>query len=218
MKFVSLCFSLLAVFAQPVLAGVYDELTADQKAAVQNGEQVMITVEVDKAPWPKAFIYQRVDATPEECAAVFSDYELQVSYVPELKKSKISKRIDKRTTLVDYTLNVPWPLSDENYTVRDTVGTYDGGASYRVDWKLVRADSTRHSVGDARFERLGTGTIFRYYNFVVPGSSMAGAVKDKAMRQVKAVAKAIATQVEKERREYTALLERQLNELREALK
>jgi hypothetical protein len=206
----------LSVLAQNVFAGAYDELTPEQKTAVQNGQQVFFTRDAEGSAWPKAYLFQRIDATPEEAAAVFSDYELQKTYIPGLLKSQISKRISKTVTEVDYTLEVP-VFADEHYTVRDTLGSYDNGDSFRIDWTLVRASSTKATVGNARFERLGTGTLMAYYNFVTPGAAFAGAVRGKAMKQVQETGKAIVRQIEKERRENQPLLQRQIQALRAAL-
>src|SRR5271168_5161580 len=144
--------------------GIYDRLTDAQRASIENGEQVVV-LEDSGGVWPKIFLYSRVDATPEQATPVFSDYEFQSSHIPNLKKSQISKRIDKATSQVDYTLSVPRPLSDQHYTVEDKISGYDNGAGYRVDWHLVRADSTKATVGFVRFEPLGNHTIMEYYNF-----------------------------------------------------
>ena len=197
-------------------AGIYDELTPDQKNKIQAGQQVVVLQEVAGSSWPKAWVYQRMDATPEESAAVFADFELATSYVANLKKAKISKRISKNTFEIDYLLAVP-VLSDEEYTVRDVVTTYDRGAAYQVEWNLVRATSTKASTGYAKFEALGTGTLIAYYNFVVPGAFGSGIVKDRAMRQVRETVDATVKQIEKERTSNRALLDRQIQSLRQML-
>jgi hypothetical protein len=196
-------------------AGIFDGLTPDQQAAVQNGEQVFVTQDVSGAPWPKVFIYQRLDATPEEAAAVFSDYALQSSYMPKLKKSALSTRSSKTTVDIDYTLSMPWPLSDQNYTTRDTVS--EAGGTYSVTWSLVRGDAVKRSDGTISFEALGTGSVMSYYNFVIPSSSFAGALKNQATEQVKAVAGAFLDQVAKERSDDQDQLQQQIQALRDAL-
>ncbi len=216
MKFVIL-MSLLTAASAFAAGPAYDELTPDQQKAVQNGEQVFLTQDVPGNDWPKAYVYQRMDATPEEAMAVFTDYNLQKSYVPNLIKSQISKQIDKATAQVDYTLYIPWPLPNENYTTQDHVSSYNNGESYRVDWTLVRADTTKSSEGNARFESLGTGTLLAYYSFVVPGSSLAGFVKGKAVDQIKDTVTAVVNQVQNERLNNRDLLDQQIQALRNAL-
>jgi hypothetical protein len=194
-------------------AGIYDGLTPDQKNKVQSGQQVVVTQEAAGSAWPKVWVYQRISSTPEEAAAVFADFELAPSYISNLKKAKISKRVSKNTFEIDYLLSVP-VLADEAYTVRDVVTSYDQGAAYQVEWNLVRATSTKSSTGYAKFEALGTGTIIAYYNFVVPGAFGSGLVKDRAMRQVRETVDLTVKQVEKLRGSNRSLLDKQIQALR----
>lgn len=211
------CLALLA-FSGSAYAGVYAGLTPDQKKLVDSGKQVFVTVDAGEA-WPKAYVYQAIEATPEEAMAVFADVEIQKDYVPGLLKSKLVKWVDKRTFQADYTLNVPPPLDDENYTVEDKISTHDGGKSYRMDWRLVKASSVKATNGYMVFEPHGNGTIMAYYNYVVPGSSLAGigAVKKRAMKQVQETATATSNQIKKERISNQPLLQKQLKALRAIL-
>jgi len=203
----------LAGAAVQAQAGVYDSLTPDQQKKIQAGQQVVVMQDAQGSPWPKLWVYQRIEATPEESAAVFADFELAQTYIENITKSKISKVISKNTFEVDYSLSVPL-LSDEHYTVRDVVTSYDNGQSYHVEWNLVRATSTKASTGYAKFERLGNATLVAYYNFVVPGAFGAGLVKDRAMKQVRETVAATGKQIEKERTANRGLLEKQLQALR----
>src|SRR5262245_57415956 len=128
---------LAVVLTQAAHAGVYDKLTPEQKAKIDKGEQVVVTQEVASSAWPKVFIYQRIDATPEEAAAVFHDYEAVPGYQNDITKAKIVSR-SGASTVIDYKLETPW--ASEAYTVRDTVSLVDGGKTYRDDWKLVKAE------------------------------------------------------------------------------
>jgi hypothetical protein len=201
-----------------------DTLTAEQRALIERGRQIFVTEQIPGSPWPRARAYHYIDATPEEAAAVFTDYERQTTYIPGVKKSKIARVIDARTAEVDYTQAIP-VLADEHYTVRDSLSADSAAASYRVDWVLVRASSTKGAVGNARFvpyrnERTGRdGTLFIYSNFVTPGSRLAGLgfVKARALRQMRDAVSAVVRQVEVERRTNSALLERQVAALRAAL-
>jgi hypothetical protein len=217
------------VRAQTSAAPITAELTAAQRAYVESGKQLFVTVDVKGASWPRTIVYRLVAATPEEAAAVFTDYARHASYIPELKKSVVSRVVDAATAEVEYTLDVPI-FPDEDYTVRDRLRRYAVGAdtyaaAYRVDWTLVRASSTRSTVGNVRFEpyrhpRSGQpATLMAYDNFVVPGSSLAGVgiVRRQAMRQVQATAESIALEVERQRRTDPAALQRNVARLREAL-
>lgn len=213
----------LTIYGAPGLAGsAFNELSTDQKAQFEKGEQVFITEDKADSPWPATHIYQFINATPEQAAAVFTDYELGKSYIPKLKKSTISALIDPATRQVDYTLKVP-VFPDESYTIEDRISTYDDGNSYRVDWKLIVADTTKDAVGHVRFEpyRDGerNGALMVYYNFSIPGSVMASVsfIERMAMQHTRDTANAIVKQIETEKTDHPDLLEQQVNTLRTAL-
>src|SRR6185437_7379068 len=146
------CLGFLASSVSPSQAragSLWDSLTPDQQKTITQGKQVFLTQDDPSSAWPKVWIYQSVSATPEEMAAVYTDYELETQYVPGLKKAKISNIVNPRTIDVDYVMNVPI-FPDEQYTTRNTLSASDG--AYRIDFTLLHASSTKATVGYARFE------------------------------------------------------------------
>jgi hypothetical protein len=211
-----------AIFALVVAQWHGSELTAAQRATIDRGESVLLTRERPGSPWPEVTVLLFIDAAPEEATALFVDYELHATYIPSVKRSRISRMLDPVTAEVDYTIDLPI-VSDERYTVRDRVVAEDSGR-LRVDWTLIRATTTKATVGFARFApyanaRTGrTGTLLEYTNFVTPGSRLAGLgfIKKRAVRQVEETARAIARAVETERRKPDAMRPR-ITALRAAL-
>jgi hypothetical protein len=192
------------------------DLSAGQISLLKKGGQIVLTEDVEGKPWPRVTVYQVVNATPEEVAAVFFDYEDNKAFVPNVLKSEISKRITACTTEIDYGVNVPI-LPDEFYTVRNTIKMLSP-EHYRFDWKLVRAVHTKDSVGSFCMEPLEGKTLIRYQNLVTPGSSMAGLLRKTAISQMKDAATAIATRAEKLKTANPAQLNKQVEALRAALK
>lgn len=195
-------------------------LDAVQRAAIDSGRQVVVSEKVSGSSWPRVTVYQFVPGSTEEAAAVFADYEHHVSFMPNVKRSRISRTIDSTTVEVDYVLNVPI-VSDESYTVRDrltSTGSDSGSSarSYRVEWTLVRASSTKSADGEARFEPHGDGTLMTYRNLVVPGSRLAGLgfIRNRAQHEVAATARAIGDRVVQQRTGDRSLLDRQVQALR----
>jgi len=211
--------AIAALVSVSAFAGAIDELSAADQNKVKNGEQVAVYQDVAGAPWPRVRVYQRVEATPEEAASVFFDVELQSSYVPNLLMSKINKVVSPTTLHVDYVLNIPRPFKDESYTVQDVLKSYDNGGSYRIDWTLVRADTTKATEGNCRFEALGTGTLISYTNFIIPGRTGSGLgwIVEGSKAQVRDTVTALIGQITKERIEQRGLLQQQLGNLRKAL-
>ena len=200
------------------------ELTAEQRRLIDAGEQIFVTRDSAKTPWPMAWVYQFIDATPEEAAAVFADAERQVDYVPDLKRSRIIRTIAPGVIEVSQEMRVPI-VKDEWWEVRDTVSARDHG-SYRITWTLVRARTTKSVTGYAHFEpyrntRTGRdGALLTYHNFAVPGSRMAGMgpIERHALKKVRETARALRDQVERERRDERELLATQIAALREMLR
>jgi hypothetical protein len=196
--------------------GLMDELSTGHQTQVKKGEQVAVNENIKGKPWPRVRIYRTVAATPEEVAAVFCDFDHAKEYVPNVLKSSISHRVSPTVLDVDYGLDVPI-LPDEYYTTRNVLKAV-GPDIYRIDWKLLRAVQTKDSVGCLRIEPLDGKSVICYENLVVPGSSMAGLLKGKALQQMGQTVEAIATQIESQKTKRPEDLKRQVEALRAMLK
>lgn len=202
----------------PVLtaASLLEDLDAGQLEEIERGGQVHLLEEVGGNPWPRVRVYQKVDATPEEVAAVFFNYNNAKSYVPTVLKSEISRQVSPCVLEVDYAINVPI-LPDEYYTVRNTLKAAENGG-YLVSWTLIRALQTKASEGGLRIERWKDGSIIRYTNFVTPNSAMARFLKSTATERLLNTVHAIVTQVENQKTKHPAALKEEVLNLQEALK
>jgi hypothetical protein len=205
------------VGAPPLVANsIFSELNDSQKGQLEEGSQVVVIEDVDGKPWPRIKIYRFINASPEQVAAVFFDFENAKSFVPNIFKSEVSNRISPCTMDVDYGLDVPI-FPDELYTVRNSLRAMDGD-SYCVDWKLLRAVLTKDSVGSFRVEPWEGKSIVCYQNLVTPASNIAVLLRGKAIEQMKDTTQAFAVQVEKEKASNPPGLKRQIAALRAALK
>jgi hypothetical protein len=211
----------LAVAVSAQAASVYDELRTNNPTAadqVDRGEQVTLTQKA-QGPWPKAWVYRIIDARPEEVAAVFWDFPSHKEFYPGVYKSEISNRVSSTTLEVDYSVSVQ-VFPDEHYTVRDTLSTYEeGGRAYKVEWTKVRATSTRHIEGYILIEPHRGKTIIEYYNYIIPGNSLAGfpGVPGKAMAQLNSTVAALGNETERRRREQAGPLADLVRQLQNAL-
>lgn len=207
----------LSVLSGPLLraSSLLEDLSAAQVGEVARGGQVVLLEEVGGHPWPKVRLFQKVEATPEEVAAVFFDYKNAKEYVPKLLKSEISRQVTPCVLEVDYGVDVPI-LPDEFYTVRNTLRAGEDG-SYTVSWNLLKALQTKSSEGNLRIERWKDGAVIRYTNFVTPGSVMARLLKTTAIDQMRNTVRAIVTRVEKQKNECPETLKSEIHSLQEAL-
>ncbi|MEO7163118.1 MAG: hypothetical protein ABI041_09375 [Bdellovibrionia bacterium] len=216
----SLFLSSQKVFAGSGMEG-FQKLTPAEQKTVQDGGQVVQFG--SEKPWPSAIVYQRINATPEESVAVFFDYGHQVKYIPHLM-TVVPTAVSKTVYDVAYQVKVPfipsWMGGIENYTVRDELVSFDNGHSYEVKWNLLtgHGETTKSSVGGAKFEDLGGATLLAYSSYIVPGRKGAdfGFVVDGAKKSVKEAVASIVKQIEKEKSEDKVLLDNQLQKLKEA--
>src|SRR5262245_7790097 len=199
-----------------VAGSILTELSASQKNQVRDGEQVVVVENIEGKVWPRVKVYRFINASPEQVAAVFFDFEYAKSFVPNLFKAEISNRISACTMDVDYGLDVPI-FPDEFYTVRNNLRAMDE-SSYCFDWKLLRAVLTKDSVGSFRIEPWEDKALVCYQNLVTPGSNIAVLLRGRAIDQMKETTKALAAQIEKEKSSNAPGLKRQVAALRAALK
>ncbi|MCM2278748.1 MAG: hypothetical protein NDJ89_11795 [Oligoflexia bacterium] len=206
----------LILAAGNALAGsLYEELDAAQKSLLQAGQPVTVLREAPGSVWPSVQVYQRVESTSEEAMAVFADFARHRLYLPDVTRSDVSAVLNPRTVIVDYTVNLPWPLSNKNHTTRNVLSA--SGQDYRLDWVIVRAEAAKSGVGIVRSEPLGTGALVSYSTSVVPKSDSAGLVKGRAIEMVRKTVAALVREIERVRGRDRALLQEQLGRLRRAL-
>ena len=209
---------LLALLLCPALmaSSLLEDLDAKQVEEVARGTQVVLLQQIEGHPWPRVRVYQKVDATPEEVAAVFFDYRNAKFYVPNVIKSEISRQVSPCVAEVDYGIDVPI-LPDEYYTALNSLSLEpDGG--YLVTWNLVRALQTKASEGSLRIERWKEGAVIRYTNLVTPSSVMARLLRSTAIDQMKSTVRAIVTRVGKQKAEKPEALKEEVRDLESALK
>lgn len=205
----------LGALAIPAAASFLAELDGKQLECLARGEQVVVAEEMPGLPWPRVRIYQRVEASPEEVAAVFFDYKNAKTYVPKVIKSDVSRTISPCTLEVDYGIDVPI-LPDEFYTAKNSVQAI-GPDEFLFTWSLVRALQTKASQGSLRIERWKDAALLSYTNLVTPGSAMAGLLRSPAIDQMKNTVNAIVSQVTKQKKTNPAGLKEQVRNLQEAL-
>jgi len=203
----------------------FESLSEAQRTAVKRGEPVQLLIPVGSSAWPRSVVFVFIDASPEESAAVLSDYEIQSSFVPHMKSSRIVARHGGNDTDVEYVIDIP-VFPDERSVSRQWVSGADG--EYQVHWKTVFADSLKpegsRTVGLATFLPFANaagrqGTLVIHDQTVVPNSVFAGVpfVKRKGIQVSIESATATARQVEMERTKQPAQLAAQVKRFREAL-
>ncbi|HEY5791720.1 MAG TPA: MauE/DoxX family redox-associated membrane protein, partial [Chthoniobacterales bacterium] len=101
-KFPGVAFVLGFLLANSLQAGLVDSLDSKELRTLERGEPVLVTEEVKGFPWPRIAVYRMVDSTPEEAMAVFFDYNSAREFIPNVKKSEISKDLNACSQEVAY--------------------------------------------------------------------------------------------------------------------
>lgn len=211
--FLSLAACLAACHA--ATSSLLDDLTREQTDEVERGEIIAIEQDIPGKLWPKIRIYKKIQATPEQVAAVFFDYNQAKTFIPDVLESRISKKITPTVMEVDYQVDVPI-LADEAYTARNEMKALQNG--YLASWTLLRALQTKAAEGNLLIEPFENGaSVIRYTNLVTPSSGMAKILKPLAMARMQKTVLAIGQKVEDQKNKYPAELAAQVARLREAM-
>lgn len=160
-------------------------------------------------------MFQKVNATPEEVAAVFSDYTSAVSYIPNVKVARIQLRESPCVEEVYYELALPL-LPNERYVARNTLRPF-GKDGFQIVWQVAKGRFFKSSSGGLTLTPFSGGTLMRYENLVDPGAKIAKLLKQRAVRQAEETVAAIATRVETLKRDNPARLAALVEDLRKNL-
>lgn len=157
----------IVLISQPTDAGAPPESLGDADwRRVERGEPVVVTRPVKGYPWPEVTVYRRVAASPEDVMAVYTDFEGQVRYLPELVTSRVVARLAPGTFQVFYEYEVSGP--NERYTVAVAVARLAAGLE--ATWNLLSARYARRLSGRLHVEPFGTGALITYSSRVDPGT------------------------------------------------
>ena len=176
-------------------AAPYTELSQAEMARLTNRELVVHSKEVPKCPWPEITVFTLVDASPGEAAALFSNYQDQKSYIPDLVKSTPTTRLGENETIVDFEMRLPWPLANSKYSTRNTLAKVDNN-EYQVAWNLVESDCLIDSKGTVQFAPYGDKTLLRYRSLIHPGSKLSSVFSSRAKSGISKTVQATASYIE----------------------
>ncbi len=223
LRALSLAFCIISV-SHSSSASVFSELSAEDQASIQKGDMVtLFSPNSDpETTWPKSDAYKRIEATPEEAAAVFTDFDKQKDYIKNLKQSHISQQLSPSSCIVDYQIRVPFYvapfLKDTRYSAQNDLAFDSSTNTYTIKWTLVKAGFLSKISGQATFEALGTGTLIAYENEMTPSSK--GMNHNAVVKEIKKgsqeAVQDIINRITNERQNEQPLLQEQIIQLRKA--
>ena len=200
-------------------SSMWSVLSSQQQRELTLGKPVVIEEVIAGNPWPRFTVYQSVESSSAQAAAVFWDCELDSKYVPNCLSVRIVSAPQPWIRVAEYTLKMPMMLPNEVYTSQNEMHLDEMPGVYEISWNVLKASYIKGSKGTLRIEPFGNGTaqetksLLRYSNLVMPGSSIAALLKSKARSEVIQSVKALCNQIEQERTSDTQLLDHQIHEM-----
>ena len=180
--------------AAPAGASMVDELGAADRAKLESGQGVLVTIEKPGATWPEVRIYRKVKATPEGVTDLFLDYENADSFIGNLESAVVEKQPDANTKDVRYTVKLP-VLFTISYLVRNRYEKTPEG--YTVHWNLLESLFAKSAVGKLRVEPHGDMAVICYANHVEPATRLVAGLRGQAMKEASNTVDAIVKEAER---------------------
>ncbi len=205
LKTLGFALSVAMTFTSVANATMYSELSEEARNQIDAGKlYAPEPMDVEGSAWPEVTVYQRVEATPMEAAAVMFDYPLHTKIFEGVTKSE-PKFPGARSTEVAYRMTFPriigFPaIPDEIYTVLDVLDTF-GNGGYQISWTKVAASSLKDTYGAAKFERIDHRyTLVSYTSLISPPKpALARIITKLAIGRVHDSVKALVKYIEGER-------------------
>jgi len=187
-------------------------LTQTELAKLTNKELIIHSKEIPERPWPEITIFALIDALPIEAAALFSDYQDQKTYIPDLIKSDPVKKISDNETIVDFEMRTPWPLANSKYSTGNIFKRLENNG-YEISWYLVKSDSLIDSKGMVQFIPYEKKTLMKYKSLIYPDSRFASIFSSKAESGMSKTVQAIAAYIEETKKKNPEKIQRLINSL-----
>lgn len=177
---------------------------------------IIKTKKVKNLPWPEVQFYQKINTTSLEAAAVFSAFEHQKNYIPNLIKSHVVSQKSPVETHVEYEMEMPWPLSNSKY-LHGHLLTYSEKEGYKVKWWMEKSNSTEKVEGSAVFHNYNGTTLMKYSSLVIPKSFIAPLIKSLMLKDLQKSMLITKKEIERVKRENKDLLRKYVSFINDAL-
>ncbi|GAB4014450.1 MAG: hypothetical protein Fur0010_12560 [Bdellovibrio sp.] len=190
-------------------------LSSQQLEKLNQGEIVVIEHKVPGKSWPKLEIFLAFKSPPERALALFSAFEEQTKYIPNLIEARAFEPKPNEIH-VQYKLAMPWPLSAQSYIHAHQLENKRPG-TYSVKWWKIRSEIADQVEGQATFSPYENGSLLHYQSFVDPHSIFAGIVRKIMVKDVKTSLLATRKFVDEQSEQKTEFSKKALHFLRNSL-
>jgi hypothetical protein len=205
---------ILTVFASLSFATTPSaELNQTEFTKLANKELIIHSKAISSCPWPEITVFGLIDVLPIEAVALFSNYQDQKKYIPDLVKSDPSRKIAENEMIVDFEMRLPWPLANSKYSTGNIFNRLDND-KYEICWYLVESDSLIDSKGIVQFIPYGKRTLLKYQALIHPDSKFASVFSSRAKGAVTKTVQAIVTYIEETKKKDPEKTQDLVNSLR----
>ena len=187
-------FLTLVALAGTASAAIVKELSEQDRAKLDSGQNVVATIEKPGATWPEVRIYRKVKATPQGVTDLFLDYENAGSFIDNLESAVVEKKPDANTKDVRYTVRLP-VLFTISYLVRNRYEKTPDG--YTVHWNLLESLFAKSATGSLRVEPHGDTAVICYANHVEPATRLVAGLRGQALKEASKTVDAIVQEAER---------------------
>ena len=188
------------------------DLTETELAKLTNKQLILHSKEVSQCPWPEITVFALVDISPAEAAALFSNYQDQKTYIPNLIKSDPARKLADNETIVDFEMRLPWPLANSKYSTANVFNRLENN-EYEFCWYLVQSDSLVDSKGAVQFIPYGKMTLLRYQSLIHPDSKLATILSSRLKGGVMRTVQAIVTYMEETKKKTPEKIQKYISAL-----
>jgi hypothetical protein len=171
------------------------DLTPAEISSLQKGKRVKRVISLKGKSWPQITIMKIIPFTPKQNMDVFSNFEDQKKYIPDLIKSSIIRKVGDNQTDVAFELKMPWPVGNSIYSTKNIIE--NTGEDYKLTWSLIKSNQMKATEGNVIFEAYDGKTLLTYTNHITPDSSFAGMFKGRVEGDVEKTVKIIIDHLNK---------------------
>lgn len=218
LKFLSILFSSLILSLCSSALHAFETLPDSVKERLIAGEDFILeTKEIAGASWPEITAYLLIDAPAINAMALFSAFDDQKNYVPNVI---VSRPVKERTPLsidIQYELNLPWPIPNSRYTHGHLIEKKESEEIYQIKWWMIESTSASDVRGSATFFKHEQKTVMKYISLVTPTSSFASLLEKTMLKDVEETLREIRKYIEENHQQkseknqkYVSILEQTL--------
>lgn len=163
----------LSFSIQTLAIELCSSLSEKNKIEITNDRVVTIETPFPDKAWPQVTAYVKLPGAAKQAMALFIDFNEHTKIFSDLKSAKIVSGPTQLVWVVDYSMVLPWPLSQEDYTVKNTLQVLNTTKNdLQLNWVSIKTQLVREIKGFVAFEQVNGFDCMTYSNLADPGDTI----------------------------------------------